>query len=64
MIVPDNGLLPIREIRENLFSLPYTDTDKARDVRHITCLHLASFGAVTIWVPTSSPSTAAIISLA
>ena len=44
MVVPDNVLLPISEMRENLPPLPYTDTDtdKARDVRHITCLYLAS----------------------
>ena len=35
MIVPENGLLPISEVRENLLPLPYTNTDKARDVRHI-----------------------------
>ena len=54
MVLPDNDLLPISEMRENLLPLPYSDTDKARDVWHITCLHLASFGAVTVWVPTHS----------
>ena len=31
-------------MRKNFLFLPYidTDTDKARDVRHITCLHLPS----------------------
>ena len=54
MVMQDNGLLSISKMRENLLSLPYTDTDKATDVRHITCLHLAYFRAVTVWVPAHS----------
>ena len=56
MVVPNNGLLPMyqRDEGEPPPCPMYTDTDKARDMRHITCLHLASFGAVTVWVPAHS----------
>ena len=54
IVIPDNGLLLVSKMRKNLAPLPYTDTAKAKKRRDDTRLYLATFGAVSAWIPAQS----------
>jgi hypothetical protein len=51
MAIPANGLLLGKKMRENFPPMSYTDTDEAKNKWCDTQLYLATFGAVSVWIP-------------
>ena len=54
MAIPDDGLLPVSEMQENLEPLEYSDNEASNEERRNVRLTKATFGSASTWIPSRS----------